>query len=340
MRAVRIWPSLAAVGLWWLAAAAAPAQQVTVTTPFHAVSDSFFEQFGTHWGFDWGGLHVTFGGPSMAVPPFGMFDPNAGIHGGFAVQGNGLGGFFNFAAGQGYRQSLVSQAPSVTLLDGYPGYISDTSQSPFVVGLIPVVGGFSDTFPIGVAPYYTLGYPIPPMGPAVMQPVPQRESRVQGMLRQMAAGNQSAGGQPSQSPLLAGLPGGLPSVGHDDAHPNGRAGAAGRQALDGLDFSGPAAGGAAIEIDPGMQELAAAQASSAGRAVPSVAEARRLHQLEEASRNEEATLLYERGRTADEGGKPGVAKIYYNMALRRASGGLRERILARLKALSAAGATE
>ena len=83
-----------------------------------------------------------------------------------------------------------------------------------------------------------------------------------------------------------------------------------------------------------VQKLAAAQSSSAGRAVPSVVEARRLRQLEQAAQNGEAAVLYERGQTAEDGGKPGVAKIYYNRALKLASGDLRKRILARLKALS------
>jgi len=324
MRSARLLGPLAALGLLWLAASAAPAQQVTVTTPFNSVNDSFFEQFGTHWGFNYKGLNFSFRGPNMAAPQFGMFDPNTGIRGGWSVQGSDHSGFFNFAAGQGSRQSLVSQAPSVTLTNGYPGYFGDVSQSPFVVGLIPVVGGLSDTFPIGPWPCYTTGCPPYLMAPLV-QAMPQGNPRVQAMLRQAAAGNRGVGDDPSD-PLLAGLPGGGPT------RPRG----AGRQADDGLDLGGAAA----VDVDPGLRGLAAAQSSSAGRTVPSVAEAQRLHQLEQASQNNDASVLYERGLTAEESGKPGVAKIYYNMALKSATGEFRDQILARLNALSPADTPE
>ena len=100
----------------------------------------------------------------MAVPPFGGFGPSAGLRSGFAVRRPGFNGFMNFAAGQGYRQSFVTQAPSVTLFNGWPGFVSDTSLSPFVIGQIPVVGGF----------------PIVPYGGAMMpQPIfPSRELRL------------------------------------------------------------------------------------------------------------------------------------------------------------------
>jgi len=319
MRSTRLLGPLGALGLLWLAASAAPAQQVTVTTPFNSVNDSFFEHFGTHWGFNYRGFSFSFGGPNMAAPQFGMFDPNAGIRGGWSVQGSGYNGFFNFAAGQGFRQSLVSQAPSVTLTNGYPGYFGDVSQSPFVVGLIPVVGGLSDTFPIGPWPCYTTGCPPYLMGPQ-FQAMPQGNPRVQAMLRQAAGVNRGLNADPSD-PLLAGLPGGGP------APPRG----AGWQAHDGLDM-----GGRVVEMGPDVQKLAATQSSSAGRAVPSVAEARQLRQLEQEARSDEARARYELGLTAEEGGKPGVAKIHYNMALKGATGELRDQILARLKALSSA----
>lgn len=312
MRSRLILPLLAALGLLGVAVCAAPAQQVTVTTPFHAVNDSFFEQFGTHWGFNYKGLNFSFGGPNMGMPQFGNFDPNAGISGGFGVQGGDFNGFFSFAAGQGYRQSLVSQAPSVTLTNGYPGSISDTSQSPFVVGVIPVVGGFVEGFPLAPRPLYTMGYPIPPMG-RQFQMAPQGDSRVRAMMRQIAAEHAARAGDGSND-LLAGLPGG---------------GAGGGPAP-------PRVPAPAVRSDPSFQKLAAAQSSSAGRAVPSVAEARRMHELEKATQNDEARVYYEKALGAEEGGKPGLAKVYYKMAVKRANGELRSRILARLKALSSA----
>ena len=65
----------------------------------------------------------------------------------------------------------------------------------------------------------------------------------------------------------------------------------------------------------------------------SVAEARRLHEAEQAGASEEATEYLERASRAEAAGKPAVAKIYYQMAYRRASGALRGQIQARLNAL-------
>jgi hypothetical protein len=282
---------------------------------------------GTHWGFNWGGVHFSFGGPNMAIPQFGGFDPSAGITGGWATQSGNFNGFFNFAAGQGYRQSFVSQVPSVTLMNGQTGYISDTSISPFVMGFVPVVGG----------------YPIQPMinSPLVMTPpiysfvnpglgnMPMPEAgnpRVQEMLRQGANGQQAAADDlpepPAQAPPLVqravpkapphAAPGGLNAAAAD-----GPAGAALPQ--------GPAASGNSSEP------------SSAALAVPSVAEARRLHQLENASQNDEALVLFERGRTAEEAGKIGAAKIFYQMAAKRASGKLLDQVQARLAELNSPG---
>ena len=95
----------------------------------------------------------------------------------------------------------------------------------------------------------------------------------------------------------------------------------------------PPAAAPAVQVDPSAQKLAAAQSSSAGRAVPSVAEARRQYAAEQAKQHGEALAYLERARNAEATGKPNVAKVYYQMAARRASGKLREQITARLEAL-------
>ena len=79
---------------------------------------------------------------ALAKPPFGSPDPTAGLTTNFAFVGKY--GQINFAINfsQGYKQSLTTQTPSVTLLNGQTGYVSDTSQTPFVVSVIPVVGAF------------------------------------------------------------------------------------------------------------------------------------------------------------------------------------------------------
>src|SRR6185295_8647615 len=51
--------------------------------------------------------------------------------------------FFLINASQGDRRSNVLQAPKVTLFNGQQAFVSDTSQTPFVISVIPVVGDFA-----------------------------------------------------------------------------------------------------------------------------------------------------------------------------------------------------
>ena len=95
----------------------------------------------------------------------------------------------------------------------------------------------------------------------------------------------------------------------------------------------PPSNDAHAPVDASPRRLAAARTSSAGRPAPSVAEARRLHSAEQAGANDEAEDFFDRGRRAEAKGKPGVAKVYYRMAVQRAGGPLRDRILLRLDAL-------
>jgi general secretion pathway protein D len=78
----------------------------------------------------------------LAVPQFGGFAADAGAQIGFAILSD-IEAFFFINAAQGDRRSNVLQAPKVTLFNGQQAYISDTSQSPFVVSVIPVVGDFA-----------------------------------------------------------------------------------------------------------------------------------------------------------------------------------------------------
>ena len=116
-------------------------QQVTVGSPFNTASSGFFEQNGVSWGGHWGGITYNVGNAGLAQPAFGGFNANAGLSTAFAISGRqGQANFFlNF--GQGSTQSLVSQTPSVTVMNGQTGYFSDTSQTPFVISYVPVVGG-------------------------------------------------------------------------------------------------------------------------------------------------------------------------------------------------------
>lgn len=78
----------------------------------------------------------------LSVPQFGGFDPTAGASLGFAILSD-IEAFFFINAAQGDRRSNVLQAPKVTLFNGQQATVSDTSQSPFVISVIPVVGDFA-----------------------------------------------------------------------------------------------------------------------------------------------------------------------------------------------------
>ncbi|HLA84659.1 MAG TPA: hypothetical protein VJL29_07690, partial [Thermoguttaceae bacterium] len=84
----------------------------------------------------------TQGSYALAVPQFGGFDASAGASLGFAVLSD-IEAFFFINAAQGDSRTNILQAPKVTLFNGQTAYVSDTSQSPFVMGLIPVVGDFA-----------------------------------------------------------------------------------------------------------------------------------------------------------------------------------------------------
>jgi len=341
MRSVKTLAVLGVLSAWLFAASSAPAQQVTIGTPFHSLSDGFFENAGTSWGVR--GKNFFFqqgGGPNQAAPAFGGFDPSAGLSGGWGFGGGGLNGSFNFNYSQGYRQSFVSQTPMVTLMNGQQAFFSDTSQSPFVISQIPVVGGFPTMlygYPGGAAPVY------PMYSPGQVMPVTNPHNhRVQQFIQQQQAEQQRQARRRDRLERAA------QQVGRFDPNqaPRGQHAALPRQdaALDGggdLNLRGAAeraeaAPPAARPASP-AERLATAQESSAGRPVPSVAEARRLHQLEQGDPQGEAMALFERGRTAEDEGKPGVAKIYYNMAVKQAAGPLRGQIQARLDGLSSAG---
>jgi len=270
------------------------AQQATGTTPQHTVGDSFFERTGVHWGLNWNNGFFRFGGPGMAAPPLGNFDPGAGANFGFGFGGGGTNGFFNFGAAQGSRQGLVSQSPSMTLTSGFPAFLSDASLSPFVIGHVPVVGGF---------PVLGTVAPIPPQ--ALYQPAEASAGHpaVQAALRQAQQSRESSVVQapvppPNAAPAIANAP-----------QPGSRVAA--EQAV-----------------------RPAARPSSAATPVASVEEARQARREEVRRGNVEAQAFCDRAREAERSGSLGVARIYYQMAARRAEGELKAAILVRLDAVA------
>ncbi len=87
-------------------------------------------------------IPVTQGSYALAVPQFGGFDATAGASVGFAILSD-IEAYFFINAAQGDVRSNVLQAPKVTLFNGQQAFVSDTSQTPFVISVIPVVGDFA-----------------------------------------------------------------------------------------------------------------------------------------------------------------------------------------------------
>ena len=96
-------------------------QQVTVSSPHSAVSDSFYEHTGTSWGAQGKNWFFQFGppgNPNGAAPQFGGFSPSAGANFGFGFNGGGMNGGFLGNLSQGSRRSFTSVTPSVTMPNG------------------------------------------------------------------------------------------------------------------------------------------------------------------------------------------------------------------------------
>jgi len=278
-------------------------QQATMATPYHSVGDGFFENIGIGWGFRSKGVSVQFGGPTMAAPQFGGFQPGAGANLSLGFGRGGSAGVLNANFSQGSRRSFVSHVPSVTVTDGVPGFVAVGTVRPFVISYVPVVGGF-------------------PAIPAVFLPEPPMP-----MLPPSSSG---VGADAVRDALRRATEGGA------DAPPRRTAPGAKPPAVDDVLPEGihPQA-----ESSPGPgsfeRRLAAAQASSAGRPVPSVAEAKRLRQREQSAREVEARIAYERGLAAEEAGRLGAAKVYFRMAARHADEDLLRQIRQRLEMLDA-----
>ncbi len=85
---------------------------------------------------------VNQGSFSSTVPQFGGFDAATAANFGFAILSD-IEVFFLLQAAQGDDRTNVLQAPKVTLFNGQTGFVSDTSQRPFVTSVIPVVGDFA-----------------------------------------------------------------------------------------------------------------------------------------------------------------------------------------------------
>lgn len=304
--------------VFWLVAANSPGQQTNVSTPASGVGHSFYEHIGSSWGLRGPGWFFNFGGGGT-TPQFGGYNPNAGANLGFGFNQGGLSGGFNFYASQGSTRSAFSGSPSVTVMNGAQGFISDTSLSPFVIGFIPVVGASSP--PAFVSPAIA---PAAYMGMTSSASTPARDY-LEAVRRAKAHRDQAVAENFRNEPVLPDLAG--PAA---DVRPKK---AADREAGEN---PGPAVG-AALSGVPAGGRLDAAQGSSAGRAAMSVADARAALAAEQAAQREEALVWLERARGAEEAGKANVAAIYYRMVADRATGEIRQQALDRLAALKAGG---
>lgn len=87
-------------------------------------------------------LQFSQGGFASTQPQFGGFDANTAGQFGFAILSD-IEAYFVLQAAQGDDRTNILQAPKVTLFNGQQAFVSDTSQRPFVISVIPVVGDFA-----------------------------------------------------------------------------------------------------------------------------------------------------------------------------------------------------
>jgi general secretion pathway protein D len=151
--------------------------QVTIEVRFITLNDRFFERIGVDFDFDIDdnsnqvagqapitpddtGPSIAFGldptgiptidydysftqdSFSSAVPQFGGFDASTAANFGFAILSD-IEVFMLLQAAQGDDRTNVLQAPKVTLFNGQTGFVTDSSQRPFVTSVVPVVGDFA-----------------------------------------------------------------------------------------------------------------------------------------------------------------------------------------------------
>lgn len=140
------------------------AQLIQSSSPFTTINNSFYERIGIDFGFSIGGTRVpnindrtrgvfgygpggiqpnlTFsqGGVNSAVPAYGGYDPNADATFGYQVRNGGSGYHLGLRFGKGNTRTLTNTTPTIVTQNGATGSIFSGSVSPFVTGIVPVVG--------------------------------------------------------------------------------------------------------------------------------------------------------------------------------------------------------
>jgi len=221
---------------------------------------------------------------------------------------------------------VISQTPSVTLPNGGTAYIGDASMSPFVISVIPVVGGFAPMGFMGPEPIAPL--PASPWASVASAADAERWAAWQRIAAEHAA-RQNRGELPDPPAAAVNAQAAL--------------GTALPERLRPLDAPSPAElspsnrGPQAAEGGAGANRLGDNESiSSAELAVPSVAEAARLRDLERQARQRELSAVFLRGEQARAEGKHGAARVYYQMVAAKAEGDLKEAAERRLAELSQA----
>ena len=133
--------------------------QANVGTGFHNLGDSYFSQTGVNFGFSIptsmpnggsgvvglnqaGALapNINFQNGGQPAIPFGLGPATPGASFGYAVKTPMGTMYFGLTSSLGSDRSIGSTSGSITMMQGGTGFISDTSQSPFVTSVVPVVG--------------------------------------------------------------------------------------------------------------------------------------------------------------------------------------------------------
>ncbi len=242
----------------------ANAQQVTIRQPFQSVGDRFFENTNIGWTHRNGNFTARFGGGAAPVP-FGGFDPNAGISGGFSINRGNSQTNVNFNASQGYQRRHITTTPMVTTQSGQPVSFFAGRQVPFVTGLVPITpsAGFFNV-------------------PSGQIPMQQNVFNQQQTLR-----------HPAEAQIQAAI------------------------------------------VQQQQQNLNALRARNAGvdPVLGSPGRVRVANQQAQLALQNQAMGYYQKAQAAEAADKANVAKIYYRMAARRASGPLATEIQRRLDTL-------
>ena len=283
--------------------AAVMAQQVQITTPYHSINDSFYENFGFGWApvdktGPNGGWYFSGIPANTAPPPFGGYDPAADARLGFRIGPFG----FNMLAGQGSNRSHVMQAPTIVIPNGGTGYLFDGSVSPFVMGVVPVVGN---------AP---MGQMVPVTTPISTSPLAERLERLQQAeeLRAARAAEAAAADAPGIAEVVPAVP---DPPAQDDAPLVMKGGRIVDPGSDSPASTAGSAGSTANHGDLSLKDIEQQQAE------------------QDAALRYEVLVLIEKARGKEAEGQPGLAKIYYQQAASRAEGDLKQQLDAKIESL-------